>query len=64
MEQYQGKRYGKKLLIFIKSNIKSMNCRKMFLITNKSNVKACRCYEKSGGICNNNDDVVYEFKEH
>lgn len=62
MDQYQGKGYGKYLLQFVNESIKNKSCRKMFLITNKSNIKACKCYEKTGGISNCDDDIIYEFK--
>ena len=62
MKKYQGKGYGTKLINFIKEYIKELECRKMFLITNKSNVSACRCYEKAGGINNADDEIVYIYK--
>ncbi len=62
MNEYQGNGYGTNLMKYIYKFIKSINCRKMFLITNKSNVGACKCYEAAGGISNNDDDIVYSFK--
>lgn len=61
MEQYQGNGYGTKLMMFIRSYIKTIGCRKMFLITNKSNISACKCYEKAGGINNATDEIVYVY---
>lgn len=61
-KSYQGNGYGTKLITFVKDYIKSLNCAKMFLITNKSNTAACRCYEKAGGIATADDDIVYVFK--
>ena len=46
IEQYQGNGYGTKLMVFIKNYIKTIECRKMFLITNKGNISACKCYKK------------------
>lgn len=62
MEEYQSNGYGTKLMIFIRDYIKSIGCRKMFLITNKGNVSACKCYEKAGGINNADDEIVYVYK--
>ena len=61
MTEYQGNGYGTGLMNFIKEYIKTINCRKMFLITNKSNVSACKCYEKAGGINNADDEIVYIY---
>lgn len=61
MKQYQGNGYGTKLMAFIKEYIKTIGCRKMFLITNKSNISACKCYEKAGGINNATDEIVYVY---
>ena len=60
-KEYQGKGYGTELIKYAKEYIKNIGCREMFLITNKSNKAACRCYEKAGGIAENNDDIVYVF---
>ena len=64
-KKYQGRGYGTSLMSFIKEYIKTIGCRKMFLITNKSNISACRCYEKAGGVYNADDEViyVYDFRE-
>ena len=59
MSEYQGKGYGTSFMNYIKEYIKKMECRKMFLITNKSNVSACKCYEKAGGVNNADDEIVY-----
>ena len=42
-----------------------MDCYELFLITNRSNISTCKCYEKSGGINNTDDEVVYvyDFRE-
>ena len=65
MKKYQGRGYGTSLMNFIKEYIKTIGCRKMFLITNKSNISACRCYEKTGGVYNADNEViyVYDFRE-
>jgi len=62
MKKHQGNGYGTKLMNFIKKYINTIGCRKMFLITNKSNQSACKCYEKSGGINNADDEIVYVYK--
>lgn len=62
IEQYQGNGYGTKLMVFIKNYIKTIECRKMFLITNKSNISASKCYKKAGGINNAADEIVYVYK--
>ena len=46
---------------YTKNHVRNMGCREMFLVTNKSNLSACRCYEKSGGIREATDDVVYVY---
>ena len=60
--KFQGNGYGTNLMNYIKEYIKSIGCRKMFLITNKSNISACKCYEKSGGISNTDDEIVYVYQ--
>ena len=62
VEKVQGRGYGTKLMSFIKEYIKKIECRKMFLITNKSNISACKCYEKAGGFNNADDEIVYVYK--
>ena len=62
LEQYQGNGYGTKLMEFIKNYLKTIECRKMFLITNKGNISACKMYKKAGGINNATDEIVYVFK--
>lgn len=62
MAEYQGNGYGTGLMNYIKKYIKTIDCKKMFLITNKSNVSACKCYEKAGGINNADDDIVFVYK--
>ena len=62
MAEYQGNGYGTGLMNYIKEYIKTIDCKKMFLITNKSNVSACKCYEKAGGINNADDDIVFVYK--
>lgn len=44
---------------------KTIDCYKMYLITNRSNISACKCYEKAGGINKVDDEIiyVYDFKE-
>ena len=61
MTEYQGKGYGNGLISFACEFGKSINCYKMYLITNKSNISACRCYEKAGGINKAQDEIVYVY---
>ncbi len=61
LSEYQSNGYGTNLMKYIYSYVKSIECRKMFLITNKSNIGACKCYKASGGISTNDDDIVYSF---
>ncbi|MBR3162313.1 MAG: GNAT family N-acetyltransferase [Bacilli bacterium] len=65
MPEYQNKGYGTGLISFARDYAKSINCYKMYLITNRSNISACTCYEKAGGINKADDEVVYvyNFKE-
>ena len=62
MPTFQGNGYGTELMNFIKEYIKKIQCRKMFLITNRSNISACKCYEKAGCINNSDDEIVYVYK--
>ena len=62
MEEYQDKGYGTAFMNYIKEKIKEIGCRKMFLITNRSNISACKCYEKTGGTNNANDEIIYVYK--
>lgn len=58
---YQGNGYGVKLMEFVRDYAKNLGCNEMFLVTNRSNIFACRCYEKSGGVSESQDDVVYVY---
>ena len=66
MPEYQGKGYGTGLISFARDYAKSIECYKMYLITNKSNISACKCYEKAGGRNKADDEIVYvyNFKEN
>ena len=66
MPEYQGKGYGTGLISIARDYAKSIECYKMYLITNKSNISACKCYEKAGGRNKANDEIVYvyNFKEN
>ena len=61
MLEYQGKGYGTELISFARDYAKTIDCYKMYLITNKSNVSACKCYEKAGGINKVDDEIVYVY---
>ena len=61
MKDYQGKGIGTELMIYTKNYVRNIGCKEMFLVTNKSNLSACKCYEKSGGISEASDDVVYVY---
>lgn len=61
MADYRGNGYGAKLMEFIRDYAKSLGCAEMFLVTNKSNTSACKCYEKTGGVSESQDDVVYVY---
>ena len=61
MQDYQGKGIGTELICFVRDYVKKLGCSEMFLITNKNNFFACKCYEKSGGISEASDDVVYIY---
>ena len=61
IEEYQRKGYGTGLMQYITDYVRSIGCRKLFLITNMSNAVACRCYEKAGGRAQCPDDVIYVF---
>ena len=61
MLEYQGKGYGIGLISFARDYAKTIDCYKMYLITNKSNVSACKCYEKAGGINKADDEIVYVY---
>ena len=61
MLEYQGKGYGTELISFARDYAKTIDCYKMYLITNKSNVSACKCYEKAGGINKADDEIVYVY---
>ncbi|EAK3983123.1 GNAT family N-acetyltransferase, partial [Campylobacter jejuni] len=54
------------LISFARDYAKSIECNKMYLITNKSNISACKCYEKAGGRNKADDEIVYvyNFKEN
>lgn len=61
-KEYQGNGYGTNLMNFIKNYVKSLDCYKMYLSTNKSNISACKCYQKIGCKINAQDDVIYVCK--
>lgn len=47
MPDYQGNGYGICLISFACDFAKTIDCYKIYLITNRSNVSAYKCYEKS-----------------
>ena len=61
-KEYQGNGYGTNLMNFIKNQVRSLGCYKMYLSTNKNNISACKCYEKIGCKINAQDDVIYVCK--
>ena len=65
LPEYQGNGYGTGLISFARDYAKTIDCYKMYLITNRSNISACKCYEKAGGINKVDDEIiyVYDFKE-
>lgn len=65
MPEYQGNGYGTGLISFARDYAKTINCYKMYLITNRSNISSCKCYEKAGLINKADDEIiyVYDFKE-
>ena len=65
MPEYQGRGCGTGIISFARDYAKTLNCYKMYLITNRSNVSACKCYEKAGGINKADDEIiyVYDFKK-
>ena len=65
MPEYQGKGCGTGIISFARDYAKTLNCYKMYLITNRSNVSACKCYKKAGGINKADDEIiyVYDFKK-
>ena len=65
MPEYQNKGYGTGLISYARDYARTINCYKMYLITNRSNISACKCYEKAGGINKADDEIiyVYDFRE-
>ena len=65
MPEYQGKGCGTGIISFARDYAKTLNCYKMYLITNRSNISACKCYENAGGINKADDEIiyVYDFKK-
>ena len=61
MREFQNKGVGTRLMNYARDYAKKLGCSEMFLVTNRSNLSACKCYEKSGGISEANDDVVYVY---
>lgn len=61
MPEFQNEGVGTELMTYVRNYAKELGCYEMFLITNRSNISACKCYEKSGGISEANDDVVYVY---
>lgn len=61
MQEFQNEGVGTELMTYVRNYAKELGCYEMFLITNRSNISACKCYEKSGGISEANDDVVYVY---
>ena len=61
MPEYQGKGCGTGIISFARDYAKTLNCYKMYLITNRSNVSACKCYEKAGGINKADDEIIYVY---
>ncbi|MCM1988886.1 GNAT family N-acetyltransferase [Oceanirhabdus seepicola] len=60
-QEFKKKGIGMALIEELKNVAASNGCSEIFLITNNSNTAAMRLYEKSGGIRENNDDVMFDF---
>ena len=62
-ESYRRQGVATKLFDEIKRISKNEELMKIFLITNESNIAAMNLYAVEGGIRNEADEVVFEFKE-
>jgi ribosomal protein S18 acetylase RimI-like enzyme len=59
LSTYQNKGLGTKLMNYIIGYAKMNNYSECFVITEKSNKRACKVYEKVGGVSEHSDDIVY-----
>jgi len=62
LPEYQNMGIGSKFIKYVIEYAKDNGFSKCFLITEKKNYRACRIYEKAGGINTNDDEIVYSYK--
>ncbi|MBS4195814.1 GNAT family N-acetyltransferase [Lederbergia citri] len=61
LPEYQNRRIGSALIERLKDIAAHKNCFEMFVLTNDSNTSAKKLYERTGGIRENVDDLLYVF---
>jgi ribosomal protein S18 acetylase RimI-like enzyme len=58
---FQGRGVGTALIEKLKGMALARGCSEIFVLTNASNSAANRLYQKTGGIRENPDDVMYVY---
>lgn len=53
---------GRALIDMLKKMAVSGGCSEIFVLTNESNIASKKLYQKTGGVRENNDDVMYTYR--
>jgi len=53
---------GTALIEMLKEMAASAGCSEIFVLTNESNIAATKLYQKTGGVRENYDDVMYTYQ--
>jgi ribosomal protein S18 acetylase RimI-like enzyme len=59
---HQNRGLGTALITALKDLAVGKGCSEIFVLTNESNAAANRLYQKTGGVRENKDDVMYVYK--
>ena len=62
VKNYQRMGVATKLISFLKEEAFVSNCSEIFVLTNNSNEAAMKMYKATGGIRENEDDVMFVYQ--
>lgn len=62
LPEYQNKGIGSAMIKYVIEYARTQGFSKCFLVAEKKNARACRIYEKAGGICETEGDTIFHFR--
>ena len=63
LEPFRRRGIATRLIQYLKEIARTYKCRGMFVPTSKSNLAAVALYQTTGGIAENDDDVVFNYDQ-